>query len=469
MATFETLQALQHEVGSRRFGTEGERRARAWLQAQCQALNLVVELDPFSLGVWRHVYLRPLILLVWSLVFWGVQRFDEALGNVGLFLGVVPTLLTYLPPIDRWIEAKLARTMSYNVVAGLGRPFSAYIADPAKKPVFLVSAHYDTAQNYPDWFHKIRPQVPYWTIVSLLPLGWIALSILGPLALILMTSPVILLALLTHWAGLTGLAGPFVWLSSLGFSAGQTLLTITYRLDPWMARLALVIYGPFMLVALFYMLNRLLRPSADSPGANDNGSGAALVLELARRLQAKPLANAEVFFVWWGAEEEGLCGSRHFVRRFGPQLDQDKFYLINADCVGVGEFLVVSTGLGLFRRRPIDPTLVWRVEQIAARLGVKTMRAWNSVISGYTSDHAEWLKKGFSHVAWFLRDNRRRQPLLFGLATRLLRIPDTRLPSLRNTHSPDDTLEHIHPQTLEETTNMAEAYIRETDAALQPA
>ena len=40
-------------------------------------------------------------------------------------------------------------------------------------------------------------------------------------------------------------------------------------------------------------------------GADDNASGAAAVLELARRLQARPAAR-DVVLAWFGAEEYGL-------------------------------------------------------------------------------------------------------------------------------------------------------------------
>ncbi|MEU5696243.1 M28 family peptidase [Actinosynnema sp. NPDC020468] len=49
-----------------------------------------------------------------------------------------------------------------------------------------------------------------------------------------------------------------------------------------------------------------------SPGANDDGSGTALVLELARVLRYLPVARG-LRFALWGSEEQGLLGSRHYV------------------------------------------------------------------------------------------------------------------------------------------------------------
>lgn len=59
---------------------------------------------------------------------------------------------------------------------------------------------------------------------------------------------------------------------------------------------------------------------AAGPGMNDNGSGAATVLEILltlERLRYRP--SNRLAFAWWAAEEDGLLGSRHFVR--GDPLD----------------------------------------------------------------------------------------------------------------------------------------------------
>ncbi len=51
------------------------------------------------------------------------------------------------------------------------------------------------------------------------------------------------------------------------------------------------------------------------PGADDNGSGAAVVLEAARVLCTKDLQSTFVFTLF-GGEEQGLCGSEYFVDFF---------------------------------------------------------------------------------------------------------------------------------------------------------
>jgi len=51
------------------------------------------------------------------------------------------------------------------------------------------------------------------------------------------------------------------------------------------------------------------------PGINDNGSGSSTVLELLHQWYASGIkAKNRVRFAWWGAEEEGLLGSRNYIR-----------------------------------------------------------------------------------------------------------------------------------------------------------
>ncbi len=58
----------------------------------------------------------------------------------------------------------------------------------------------------------------------------------------------------------------------------------------------------------------------DIPGANDDGSGCAVVIELARVL-SKQTNESTILFALFGGEESGLRGSRFFVEHF-PDLDR---------------------------------------------------------------------------------------------------------------------------------------------------
>jgi aminopeptidase YwaD len=68
------------------------------------------------------------------------------------------------------------------------------------------------------------------------------------------------------------------------------------------------------------------------PGADDNASGTAGILEIARRMAAAPPART-LLFASFAGEEEGLLGSSHFVQH--PPLPKDSIVaMINLDMVG---------------------------------------------------------------------------------------------------------------------------------------
>jgi aminopeptidase YwaD len=67
-------------------------------------------------------------------------------------------------------------------------------------------------------------------------------------------------------------------------------------------------------------------------GADDNASGTAAMLEIARRLIARPPARS-VLFVAFAGEEEGLLGSTHFVQHL-PVAKEKVAAMINMDMVG---------------------------------------------------------------------------------------------------------------------------------------
>jgi hypothetical protein len=60
--------------------------------------------------------------------------------------------------------------------------------------------------------------------------------------------------------------------------------------------------------------------SVDAPGANDNGSGTVLTMELARILaESGNQFNATLVFVLWAGEEQGLFGSRAHAQRIASE------------------------------------------------------------------------------------------------------------------------------------------------------
>jgi Zn-dependent M28 family amino/carboxypeptidase len=76
----------------------------------------------------------------------------------------------------------------------------------------------------------------------------------------------------------------------------------------------------------------------EGPGINDNGSGSAAILEVARQMAGVKTA-ATVRFAWWGAEELGLLGSQHYVETL-PQDERSRIAgYLNFDMVGSPNFV----------------------------------------------------------------------------------------------------------------------------------
>lgn len=72
------------------------------------------------------------------------------------------------------------------------------------------------------------------------------------------------------------------------------------------------------------------------PGANDNASGTAMLLELAHHFSEHPLKKTNVVFMSFAGEEAGLIGSKYYVEHPLFPLNQIRF-LTNVDIMGSGE------------------------------------------------------------------------------------------------------------------------------------
>jgi Zn-dependent M28 family amino/carboxypeptidase len=72
------------------------------------------------------------------------------------------------------------------------------------------------------------------------------------------------------------------------------------------------------------------------PGANDNASGVAMMLSIAKEIQGQPLPNHNVLFIAFAGEEIGLEGSSFFVNQHILGGDQISLVL-NLDIMGSGE------------------------------------------------------------------------------------------------------------------------------------
>lgn len=133
------------------------------------------------------------------------------------------------------------------------------------------------------------------------------------------------------------------------------------------------------------------RDSANTPGANDNGSGTAILLELSRILgKHKPKRTIEL--VSFGAEEVyGQLGSSYYCKAHKQELKSVKA-LINVDMVAVGaEIKIITEGHWPDKSIKTTPWINKQLYQTAKELGYRV--EYGTCILG-TSDEGRFIDAG---------------------------------------------------------------------------
>ncbi len=105
----------------------------------------------------------------------------------------------------------------------------------------------------------------------------------------------------------------------------------------------------------------------DSPGANDNASGVALLLALAEELTQHPLKNTEVVLAFTGCETAGCNGAAELAAKYGKEWQSAWWLAI--DSIGAGELCWVTEhgwGADFGSRYHSNPELTCLLEQVAA-------------------------------------------------------------------------------------------------------
>ncbi len=116
--------------------------------------------------------------------------------------------------------------------------------------------------------------------------------------------------------------------------------------------------------------------SNKSTGSIDNASGVSILMELVKKVSANPLRNYDVLFIWFGAEEWGLKGSKKFVskykNKFMKSYDLDHSILINIDMVG--SYIGLLDKYGIISKNSINKNLNQLIENTAKELNLPIAR-----------------------------------------------------------------------------------------------
>jgi hypothetical protein len=131
---------------------------------------------------------------------------------------------------------------------------------------------------------------------------------------------------------------------------------------------------PAAVLALSVALSLDQARSPVVPGANDNASGVAGVLELFGRLAHERPPGVEVIALVCGCEESGMGGMAAWLETEGAALDPERTLVLGLDTIGSGEPVVLEAEGGLWpvRYRPEDVALAERAGLRRWRLGAWT-------------------------------------------------------------------------------------------------
>jgi hypothetical protein len=156
-----------------------------------------------------------------------------------------------------------------------------------------------------------------------------------------------------------------------------------------------------------------------NPGADDNASGSATLLEVARAAASlKERPRRSLVFVWFAGEELGLLGAEHFASHPPAGLGTCTAVL-NLDMLGTGTGLYAAGGENFPR---IRTALEGARDRLAPGFGLKAGR----IRGEGRADHAPFFEKGIPAVS------------LFGSGA-----------EHHGYHSPDDTVYFIAPKAME--------------------
>jgi len=109
------------------------------------------------------------------------------------------------------------------------------------------------------------------------------------------------------------------------------------------------------------------------PGANDNLSAVAALLEVAERLAADPVDGVRVLLLSTGSEESFMEGMRGFIARHRAELDPARTAVVAIECIG-SPHLAILEGEGMLRIRDYDAGLREELARCAQEAGVEVWR-----------------------------------------------------------------------------------------------
>lgn len=168
----------------------------------------------------------------------------------------------------------------------------------------------------------------------------------------------------------------------------------------------------------------------DAPGADDNGSGSAGVMEIAR-VFSQFASRHELQLVLFGGEEQNLFGSRQFVESLSVQDRQRLAAVINMDMIGVRN---ADPPTVLIEGAPVSRHVM---DQLALRAAAYTDLVVRRSENPFASDHVPFIDEGLPAVLTIEGDDSQNNAI----------------------HTPGDIIDLISPDYAEQILKMNVGYI----------
>lgn len=188
----------------------------------------------------------------------------------------------------------------------------------------------------------------------------------------------------------------------------------------------------------------------NSPGANDDASGVAVLIKLAEKLKNKKLNN-KIKLIFFGDEENGRLGSLCYIKKHGFK---DLIGIYNLELVGMGDCI----GLWPITRKNKKSFLLDEIEKVANNKDIYIERVGQ--LPAFYGDDKSFRDNGFKHSfsisAVFKKDKDKIKKFVkSSIPMILIRYSLGLVPKMfKLYHSTEDKSKYLNESAMEMTLNL---------------
>ncbi|MFQ6127745.1 MAG: M28 family metallopeptidase [Thermoplasmata archaeon] len=404
-------------------GTVGERRAATSLSEELRRLGYDVLEEDAHYVSWK--WYRPALIMLMSWLFTLIVLLSGFLHPI-LSLSVIFFLAFFGGKVLPVLELRMARGKTHNIIAS---------RNETEKWRLILTAHYDSSWTHSPYVQRNLERIlRFGHVVALISLVYVFFLLGRSISGSIFRDPPIDQILLFKFV----MTGPWFY--------------------PWLA--FLIAFFPFSIYGSIVAVG--MRTDRPSYGADDNASGVAVLMEVASTLNPEEM-NIRLDFAFFSAEEMGLFGSRQWVKKHREEIDIERTLVLNLDGVGRGGKFFIVRGLGILPKIYSDNFLCRIVAETAAELGLDSEYAWMA-----SSDHAEFLRKGFRACAVMRADSMRKSyPLRILEAIYRTPVETKEQPISRWIHTDDDSFANLDPQKIRESADLVMKVVARINEEIQ--